>query len=338
MKVPHLARRDQLVLQATEQAATPLFAVPGKELDALHRVPLVEEERGPQDGAHEPEEGEHLHGHGAHGGEGVLQDKAGREWQRCLWRAELRAEELGKEPDGDHAADAAAEEEGPVGAQPGPLSARRAPDALRQPSVGRERVHHEAGLARAASILGVPVAAVVHDEDVDAQPLVHLLDVLQPVADVAGVPVEVHKGVRHLAVRQALRRLVHQPGVQPGAVLRNDPRVFVGQSPRRGAAELVRVAGERPLRAGRHRHVHDGALANHQEGQQDQEQRQEQLDEPGEAPEDEPKQPKRRARLVILPVGLRAPLSQQHRHNYADAANREGERETPRLQVNVRGC
>mmetsp|Transcript_76166 Transcript_76166/g.227006 ORF Transcript_76166/g.227006 Transcript_76166/m.227006 type:complete len:225 (-) Transcript_76166:165-839(-) len=220
-------------------------------------------------------------------------------------------EELGKQAHGDHTANGSPKKEDPVGTHPGMLPSGRIPDALHQPSVRGDSVLQKAPLRWAISILRVPIPAIVDDQDVDAEPLMHLLDILKPVANVARIPVEVDEGVRHLPLRQLLRRLVDEPRVEPRPVLREDPGILVRQPPGRRAAELVWVVGRRPLRAGWHRDIDDGALPRHQDAQQDEQDAEADLDQPHQTPEDQPQQPERRALLAILAHRLGTPPEEE---------------------------
>ena len=114
------------------------------------------------------------------------------------------------------------------------MSPARYPPGLGHVAVGRGRV--QKGALPADAALGSAVFPVVEDEDLDPRQVMEQLDILQAVADVAGVAVEPHQD-RGPGLR-------HPPAVELDAVrgLKEDVLVFQPEI-RRGADE-IRVGEE----------------------------------------------------------------------------------------------
>mmetsp|Transcript_59604 Transcript_59604/g.156714 ORF Transcript_59604/g.156714 Transcript_59604/m.156714 type:complete len:239 (-) Transcript_59604:654-1370(-) len=154
----HLRRRHDIVLQSAQKAAAPPAVVLDDELQAVHRLPLVQDEGRPEEEADNVEEREDLHRHVPQGGERVLEDEARRQWQRVslaspVGLVQALPQDVRHQPRRDGPADGAAEEEDPILAHLRWIVLRRFADALDQPPVGRARVHHEALLAGPGAVL-----------------------------------------------------------------------------------------------------------------------------------------------------------------------------------------
>mmetsp|Transcript_63137 Transcript_63137/g.137247 ORF Transcript_63137/g.137247 Transcript_63137/m.137247 type:complete len:203 (+) Transcript_63137:319-927(+) len=202
------------------------MVVLGQEFQAFCCLPLIKDEGRPQQHPNEAQERENLNGHVSQGCKHILQDDASGERERLLTAFEFLLKQVSEEAKTYSTSNGPAEDENSIRARL-VLRGRLRSRILNQPPVGGNRVHHEAFLARTCSVLGVSVATIVHDENVGLEALVHISDVLQAVAYVASVSVEVDESVRRLVAGHD-HRVEDEPSMNHGPILRPDPHILIG--------------------------------------------------------------------------------------------------------------
>mmetsp|Transcript_45175 Transcript_45175/g.144703 ORF Transcript_45175/g.144703 Transcript_45175/m.144703 type:complete len:309 (-) Transcript_45175:155-1081(-) len=291
-----------------------------QEGQAVGGVPWVVQQRRREQPFKDGEEGKDLHRHVPQGRECVLQDQASGQWERPFPSGiQALPQQVRHDLDRDGAADGAAEEQDAIRAHLGLGGVLTRVDALDQKPVRAKGIHDETLLRTSAAIFGVSVAAVVQDEDVDLQLVVHVPDVLKSVADVASVAVEVDQGVGHLILASG-KRLIDEPSIDLRSVLGLDHEILIGQAPSVRALVHARVLLGGPLRPGRRGHVDDFALLGHKHHQQYQSAKHDNLQQAEEEPHN-PGQPLSLLNGLLLSIshdGLRGAWADEVVDNQSD--------------------